>query len=165
MNYNQPYFGNGIMPNNYGYQPVYGFNAQSSQPTIQSQVNPIQKPIQPDMALKLQGKSVDSIDVVKAMDIPLDGSVTYFPLTDGTAIVTKQLQPDGTSKIVVYKPIEMKEEEKVKDVYITEQQLEEKLSKLNNLDLKDDIKTMKRQIKDLTEDMKEVNETLSNRKD
>ena len=59
----------------------------------------------------------------------------------------------------------MKEEEKVKDVYITEQQLEEKLSKLNNLDLKDDIKTMKRQIKDLTEDMKEVNETLSNRKD
>lgn len=59
----------------------------------------------------------------------------------------------------------MKEEEKVKDVYITEQQLEEKLSKLNNLDLKDDIKTMKRQIKDLIEDMKEVNESLSNRKD
>ena len=32
------------------------------------------------------------------------GSVNYFPLTDGSAIVTKQLQADGTSKIVIYKP-------------------------------------------------------------
>lgn len=28
------------------------------------------------------------------------------PLVDGTAIVTKQLQQDGTSKITVFKPIE-----------------------------------------------------------
>ena len=47
----------------------------------------------------LNGKSVDSLDVVKAMDIPLDGSISYFPLTDGSAIVSKQLQNDGTSKI------------------------------------------------------------------
>lgn len=50
----------------------------------------------------LQGKAVDSIDVVKAMDVPLDGSVTYFPKTDGTAIYTKQLQSDGTSRINTY---------------------------------------------------------------
>lgn len=50
----------------------------------------------------LQGKAVDSIDVVKAMDVPLDGSITYFPKTDGTAIYTKQLQNNGTSKINVY---------------------------------------------------------------
>ena len=155
-NYNQ-FYGQMQMPKMANAQPMQ--SVQPMQTMEQYQPQQIYKQI------GLQGKSVDSIDVVKAMDIPLDGSVTYFPLTDGTAIVTKQLQPDGTSKIVVYKPIEMKEEEKVKDVYITEQQLEEKLSKLNNLDLKDDIKTMKRQIKDLTEDMKEVNETLSNRKD
>lgn len=52
----------------------------------------------------IQGKQVDSVDVVKATDVPFDGSISYFPLTDGTAIVTKQLQMDGTSKIVVYKP-------------------------------------------------------------
>lgn len=50
----------------------------------------------------LQGKAVDSIDVVKAMDVPLDGSITYFPKADGTAIYTKQLQKDGTSKINIY---------------------------------------------------------------
>lgn len=52
----------------------------------------------------IQGKIVDNVDVVKATEISLDGSVNYFPLADGSAIVTKQLQADGTSKIVVYKP-------------------------------------------------------------
>ena len=35
----------------------------------------------------LQGRSVDSIDVVKAVEVPLDGSISYYPLTDGTAIL------------------------------------------------------------------------------
>ena len=76
---------------------------QPIQPMQQQQI--VQQPMaQPIQAIGLQGKSVESIDVVKAMDIPLDGSVSYFPLTDGSAIVTKQLQMDGTSKIMVYKP-------------------------------------------------------------
>lgn len=53
-------------------------------------------------AMVLQGKVVDSLEVVKAMDVPLDGSITYFPKADGTIIYTKQLQKDGTSKINAY---------------------------------------------------------------
>ena len=55
-----------------------------------------------NMAFGLQGKSVDNLEVVKSTDIPLDGSKSYFPLTDGSMIATKQLQSDGTSKIVIY---------------------------------------------------------------
>lgn len=33
----------------------------------------------------------------------MDGSVSYFPVADGSAIVSKQLQTDGTSKIQIYK--------------------------------------------------------------
>ena len=51
------------------------------------------------------------------MDIPLDGRVCYFPLTDGSAIVTKQVQSDGTSKTVVYKPVEENKKESPK--YVT----------------------------------------------
>ena len=68
---------------------------------------PIQQQNTPQMALNRQnilyGKQVDSLEVVKAIDIPLDGSISYYPLTDGSAIVTKQLQTDGTSKINIYK--------------------------------------------------------------
>lgn len=89
----------------YNYNPYYG-----QQPYTQPRYQPIEPQYVTQQPKGLLGKSVDSVDVVKAIDIPLDGSVSYFPLTDGSAIVTKQLQMDGTSKIMVYKPlIEQKE--------------------------------------------------------
>lgn len=95
----------------------------------------------------LNGKQVESIDVVKAMDIPLDGSISYFPLADGTAIITKQLQNDGTSKITVFKPyIEQKEENK----YVTSEELKKSLEKIDLSDiddLKEEIKELKAEIK------------------
>lgn len=93
------------------------------------------------------------------MDIPLDGSVSYFPLVDGSAIVTKQLQQDGTSKIVVYKPIENESVEQDSPNYVTKEQFDEAMKKLDTnkdiKDLKDDMKAMKRQIRYLTDDLKE----------
>jgi len=70
----------------------------------------------------LQGKTVDNIDVVRAIDIPLDGTTSYFPLADGTAIASKQLQQDGTSRIIIYKPILGDQEKQTK--YVTETDLE-----------------------------------------
>ena len=94
----------------YNYNPYYG---------QQNYTQPRYQPIEPQYLSQqpkgLLGKSVDSVDVVKAIDIPLDGSVSYFPLTDGSAIVTKQLQMDGTSKIMVYKPI-IEQREEVKTI-------------------------------------------------
>lgn len=118
----------------------------------------------------LQGKVVDSLDVVKATDIPYDGSVSYFPLTDGTAIITKQLQQDGTSKVVIYKPMIENEENKyiteidlekqLKDMdskFITEDNLRDQLKNVNSKDIKDlkeDMKTLKRKLEDITDDLK-----------
>lgn len=91
----------------------------------------------------IQGKSVDSLEVVKAMDIPLDGSISYFPLTDGTAIVSKQLQADGTSKTVIYKPVQDEQKDTIK--YITIDELEEVLNEVQ--DLKDELKDIKKEFK------------------
>ena len=95
------------MYNNYNpyFNPYYAQQTTNRSPQMempsQSQTT-IQMPI--NRQNMLCGKQVDSIDVVKAIDIPLDGSISYFPLTNGSAIVTKQLQQDGTSKITVYEP-------------------------------------------------------------
>lgn len=78
----------------------------------------------------LNGKQVDSVEVVKAMDIPLDGSVSYFPLADGTAIVTKQLRTDGTSKTIVYKPVV--EEEKEQPKYVTVDEFNKAIKKIED---------------------------------
>ena len=150
--------------NNYypNYNQFYGqmqmpkmANAQSMQSVQPMQTMEQYQPQQIYKQIGLQGKSVDSIDVVKAMDIPLDGSVSYFPLVDGTAIVTKQLQADGTSKTVVYKPIEDKEIANVPK-YITKEDLDKEIKKVDNSGIKDDIKTLKRKIEDLVEDLKDI---------
>lgn len=145
-NYNQ-FYGQMQMPKMANAQPIQ--SVQPMQTMEQYQPQQIYKQI------GLQGKSVDSIDVVKAMDIPLDGSVSYFPLVDGTAIVTKQLQADGTSKTVVYKPIEDKEIANVPK-YITKEDLDKEIKKVDNSSIKDDIKTLKRKIEDLSEDLKDI---------
>ena len=50
------------------------------------------------------GKIVDSIDVVKATDIPMDGNTYYFPKADGTEVYCKQWLQNGTTRILTFKP-------------------------------------------------------------
>ena len=97
----------------------------------------------------LQGKSIDNLEVVKAMDIPLDGSISYFPLVDGTAIVTKQLQQDGTSKITLFKPIEA-DEVTQQPKYATIEDIDNKINEIKMPDIKglqEEIRNLKKQIR------------------
>lgn len=136
------------------YNPYNPYNNQFFNPQSQNRYQPMemsmtqQNPVQTQINRSngLSGKLVDSIDVVKAMDISLDGSINYFPLTDNSAIVTKQLQTDGTCKIVVYKPVD----NKTTDVkYVTQEDVDKAIKKIDLSDIKDDIKTLKKQVKDL----------------
>ena len=139
-------YGNQFNPFNnpyYGQQPI-----NRPQPVEMS----IPQQNIPTMALNRQngllGKSVDNIEVVKAIDIPLDGSISYFPIADGSAIVTKQLQQDGTSRIIIYKPMQNKDTPK----YVTIEDLEKKLENLDFEeveDLKTELENMKKEMKEL----------------
>ena len=139
--YNNPYFNQ--------QQRFQGMNMMQ-QPMPTQQYIPPMPTIQQN---NLQGKIVDSVDVVKAMDIPLDGSVSYFPLTDGSAIVSKQLQSDGTSKIVVYKPSNEEKKEQIK--YATFEDIQKAINEIDFNDIQeiqdiiDEFKEVKKEIKDL----------------
>lgn len=139
------------MFNNYGYNPY--LQPQRFQSMDQNNQQPMMTAYQPQMQLTkptyLLGKSVDNIDVVKATDIPLDGSISYFPLTDGSAIVSKQLQTDGTSKMVVYKPTQEDKKETIQ--FATLDDIQDAIDNLDLgdiQDLKEDIKEIKRQLKE-----------------
>lgn len=155
------------MPYNQFYGPQFQPQMQRMQPQPQPQMQPEMQFNQQPMYRQpsgLQGKSVDNVEVVKATDIPLDGSISYFPLTDGSAIVTKQLQQDGTSKTVIYRPSDEKEEKNLPK-YITADELDKAIKKVDSSDLRDELKTIKRQLKDITEDIKDINEDMKHRKD
>lgn len=121
---------------------------------------PMEMPTQPQnvpqMGLNrafLNGKQVESIDIVKNLEIPLDGSISYFPLVNGTAIATKQLMQDGTSKITIYEPKTQKEDTK----FATIEDIDKRLEKLGFSeidDLKDDLEDLKKELKDIKNKLK-----------
>lgn len=156
MNYYNPYYQPYMQgrPIEQNFQPQQNF--QQSYPQ-----NPQNYP-QPQQS-SLQGKVVESIDVIKATEIPFDGSTSYFALADGSAIITKQLQNDGTIKMVTFKPSTDKAPETPK--YVTEERLNELLSKEDTTNYEEEIKGLKRQIRDLQEDIKEMQKTKSRKSD
>jgi len=130
-----------------GYNPYY-----------MNQMQRPQIPYQPTQPIQgLQGKIVDSLEVVKAIDIPLDGSTSYFPIADGTAIASKQLQQDGTSKIMIFKPTTA-DEQQTEIQYVTQSDIKAQFGDFNFKDIKDikdELKSIKKQIRDITDDIEE----------
>lgn len=145
---NNYYTGVNPMPNY--TDPYFPQQVQQPKPMEQyqgfAQVPPQQvynKPV-----VSLQGKLAESLDVIKATEVSFDGTISYFPLTDGSAIITKQLQPDGTTKMVTYKPTI--ENEKVEmPQYITSDELKEALEKIEIKDYSKEIEELKKQIEKL----------------
>ena len=116
----------------------------------------IQQQNTPQMGLNrafLNGKQVESIDIVKNLEIPLDGSISYFPLVNGTAIATKQLMQDGTSKITIYEPKTQKDDTK----FATIEDIDKRIEKIDFSeidDLKDDLEDLKKELKDIKNKLK-----------
>lgn len=87
-------------------QPQY----QQPNPYMQrmEQLQQFQQTLQPpvqNQQMQTIGKIVESVDIVKVTDIPMDGNMYYFPKADGTEIYTKQFCMDGKTRILTFKPV------------------------------------------------------------
>ena len=96
-------------PNYMMYQP------QQFNPYMQRMENlqQFQQTLQPVVPTQMSGanqiaplgKIVESADIVKVTDIPMDGNTYYFPKADGTEIYSKQFMPNGQTRILTFKPL------------------------------------------------------------
>lgn len=105
------------------YQPYYpqmnNYNQQYNpqQPYIErlaglqqfQQSLQAQQPQQPQqqfqqMPMGISGRVVPSAEAIAANDVPMDGSVAFFPMQDMSQILAKSWNADGTIKTVIYKP-------------------------------------------------------------
>ena len=88
-------------PNYMMYQP------QQFNPYMQRMENlqQFQQTLQPTNQIPAIGKVVESMDIVKVTDIPMDGNTYYFPKADGTEIYSKQFMPNGQTRILTFKPL------------------------------------------------------------
>ena len=113
----QPYMNPYYFQNNQAFQQQQMYNPmapyQDRLAQLQSQYNqqpPYNQMAQQAQPIGLNGEVVDSIDVVKAKNVDMSGNVTFYPKSDMTDIYTKQLQEDGTSRIVTYRAIQPESE-------------------------------------------------------
>ena len=96
MQYFNPYYQQPVQQQYNPLQPQYDrlaqMQAQYNQPTFTQQPS-------------LNGEIVDSVDVVRAKNVDMSGNPTFYPKSDMTEIYAKQLQADGTSRIITYKAV------------------------------------------------------------
>ena len=70
-----------------------------------AQLQAQQQQLQASQNMATLGKVVESMDVLKTLEVPMDGQQYYFPKADGTEIYAKQWLPNGTTRILTFKPI------------------------------------------------------------
>lgn len=97
---------------NYSYQPQYG---RISVPTS-----------------GLKGRPVASLEEARASSIDFDGSVFYFPDLANKRIYTKQINMDGTSKLLMYELKELPVEAPPSS-YITREEFDATIEQLKAL--------------------------------
>ena len=102
-----------INPNYFAQYPQYFQPQTQTNPYMQRMENlqQFQQAIQPIATNQIPtqtynpfGKVVESMDIVKVTDIPMDGNMYYFPQADGQAIYGKKFLPNGQTQILAFKP-------------------------------------------------------------
>lgn len=105
------------MPQANNYIPQYQPYQQAYNPM--QNIQRFQQPQQPEqMQQGIFGKVVQSQDSIVANDVPMNGSVAFFPKSDLSEIYAKQWSADGTISTMVFKPD--KKEEPVNPTIETE---------------------------------------------
>ena len=115
-------------PNYFQTQQPYNSYGQQYMPNPymerMAQLQQFQQSLQPQQQqIGITGKVVESIDMVKATDIPMNGETVYFPKADGTEIYTKRWLPNGTTEVIAYKPFLGAQEERTTNTVETEENL------------------------------------------
>ena len=115
------------------YQAQYNPMNPYQERLAQLQTQSAQPQAYPQQSTGLNGEIVDGIDVVRAKNVDMSGNVTFYPKADLSEIFTKQLMPDGTSKIVTYHAMQSDQNEQ-RDVaqYATVQNINDMFAQFKN---------------------------------
>lgn len=110
---NNPYQTTPMMNNNYmpmqnPYADRMNFlqNYQQSlqQPVAGTQMSLANQQPMPQQIAGINGRIVQAVENINANEVPMDGSMAFFPKQDMSKIYVKGWNADGTIRTIVYKP-------------------------------------------------------------
>lgn len=100
--YVNPYY---LQQNQQGYPQYYNPLAQVQNRPIDYQQNMPNNYQQNQIVQGINGKIISEINQITANDVPMDGSVAFFPKQDLSEVYAKSWNADGTIRTVTYKPV------------------------------------------------------------
>lgn len=120
----------------FGYQPNMQMQQQIPMNFYPQSMQQMQQPMQMQQVQQNQssGKIVDSIDMVKFTDVPMDGNPYYFPKADGTEIYSKRWLANGTTEINTFVKVDVNNPEEEKQQFDFNLMENNIMEKLNSLD-------------------------------
>jgi hypothetical protein len=104
---NNPYQTTPMMNNN--YMPMQNPYAdrmnflQNYQQSLQQPIQMNQQPM-PQQIAGINGRIVQTVENINANEVPMDGSMAFFPKQDMSEIYVKGWNANGTINTIVYKP-------------------------------------------------------------
>lgn len=116
-------YGMGMMP-----QPQY----PQAYPGMPQQMTIPQQQIPTPVVQSIPGHIVNGMNDIVPNDVPMDGSCSFFPVSDGSAIYVKAWNSNGTIQTVKYVPETIPDQ--VVDTSTTT--LDEVMKKLNSIEAK-----------------------------
>lgn len=104
-------------PGMYYGMPNYGYSNQQTVPVNQNNMQSSKSAQTP-----IRGRVVNSFDDIVPNEVPMDGSWSFFPRSDGQAIVAKAWKSDGTIQTNVYdvhkeEPVETNAQNSQAEIY------------------------------------------------
>ena len=91
---------------------------------------PVQQMQQPQRLSVAPGRTVDSENEIKPNEIPMDGTISLFPLSDYSAIFAKQWKSDGLIHSVKFVPAQIEEQKQEKSFNETVLERLDKIEKM-----------------------------------
>lgn len=98
---NNPYQAVPMMNNN--YMPMQNPYADRMN-FLQNYQQSLQQPM-PQQTAGINGRVVQTVENINANEVPMDGSMAFFPKQDLTEIYAKSWNADGTIRTLTFRPI------------------------------------------------------------
>lgn len=101
--YQVPMMNNSYMQSQNPYMDRMNFLQNYQQSLQQQPVQMNQQPM-PQQIAGINGRVVQAVENINANEVPMDGSMAFFPKQDMSEIYVKGWNADGTINTIVYKP-------------------------------------------------------------
>ena len=107
--YQAPMMNNPYMQSQNPYMDRMNFlqNYQQNlqQPLVPTQMSGANQQAMPQQIVGINGRIVQAVETINPNEVPMDGSVAFFPKQDLTEIYAKSWNTDGTIRTLTFKPV------------------------------------------------------------